>query len=150
MRQVQMAADSAIKNAMEEIRLLEGKVEKLRAENSQMRRSLDEAIHRLQSTQEDVIDRTLMKNILLDWCTMKDKSTRYQVLQLMANVLHFTEEEREKVHITELDLQSVRSTIMGAIAAPLPPSKADMDTLEGKNFADKFVNFLLAETDDGI
>ena len=72
LRMVQKAGDEAVKNAMDEIKLLEGKVEHLRTENNQMRRSLDEAIHRLQSSQEDVIDRTLMKNIVIDWCTMKD------------------------------------------------------------------------------
>ena len=150
MKQVQNASDAAVKNAMDEIHQLENKVEKYRLESSQLRRSLDEAIHRLQTTQEDIIDRTLMKNILLDWCTMKDKSKRHQVLQLMANVLHFSEEEREKVHLTEMDIQSVRSSIVNAVAAPLPPSKADIEHLEGTNVADKFVNFLMAETDDGI
>ena len=149
MKQIQHAADAAVKNAMEEIRDLETKVDKHRSENNQLRRSLDEAIHRLQTSQEDVIDRTLMKNILLDWCTMKDRNKRHQVLQLMANVLHFTDDEKEKVHLTELDIQSVRSSIVGALAAPLPSSKADLEHLEGRNVADKFVNFLLAETDDG-
>ena len=49
-----------------------------------------------------------------------------------------------------MDIQSVRSSIVNAVAAPLPPSKADIEHLEGTNVADKFVNFLMAETDDGI
>jgi hypothetical protein len=149
MKHVQYASDSAVKNVMQEVHELEANLEKLRAENTQMRRSLDEAISRLQSTQEDVIDRTLMKNILLDWCTMKDKDKRHEVLQLLANVLHFSEEEKEKVHLTHMDIESVRDRFVGAFAAPLPRSKADVDHLEGSNVREKWVNFLLAETDDG-
>jgi chromosome segregation ATPase len=147
MKLVQNAADVAVKNVMDEVHTLERNVEMLRSENSQMRRSLDEAIHRLQSNQEDVIDRALMKNILLDWCAMKDKVKRHQVLQLMASVLHFTEEEKEKVHLTHMDIDSVRAKVVGALAAPLPPSKATF--VEGSNVQEKWLSFLLAETDDG-
>ena len=150
MKQVQNAADMAVKNSMDEVKLLEGRIEKFKSENNQMRRSLDEAIHRLQTTQEDVIDRTLMKNILLDWCTMKDKQKRHQVLELMASVLHFTDDEREKVHLTHMDIESVRSKVVGALAAPLPPSKADVEQLQGDNVREKFLNFMLAETEDGF
>ena len=149
MKQVQNVADQAVNNVMREVRELECTVEKLRSENNQMRRSLDEAIQRLQATQEDVIDRTLMKNILLDWCTMHDKSKRQQVLELMANVLHFSEDEREKVHLTHMDIESVRDRVVGAIAAPLPPSKADVEHLQGENVREKWISFLMAETDDG-
>ena len=43
------------------------KLEGNMTENVGLRRSLDEAIKRLQASQEDIIDRVLMKNILLDW-----------------------------------------------------------------------------------
>lgn len=149
-RNLQFSAEESLKQAQNETKLVMAKVDKLQSENIQTRRSLDEAIQRLQTTQEDIIDRTLMKNILLDWCTMKDKDKRHQVLQLMASVLHFTDEEKEKVHLTHLDIESVRSKVVGAIAAPLPPSKAQMDALEGENVSEKWVNFLMAETDDGL
>jgi chromosome segregation ATPase len=149
LKQVQNAADRAVSKVMSEVKELEVNLEKLRSENRQMRRSLDEAIHRLQTTQEDVIDRTLMKNILLDWCTMREKDKRHQVLQLMANVLHFSEEEKEKVHLTHMDIDSVRAKVVGAFAASLPPSKADVEHLEGSNVREKWVNFLLSETEDG-
>ena len=148
MYEIQKASDNAVKNVMHEMELVEGNLEKLKSENNQMRRSLDEAIHRLQTTQEDVIDRNVMKNILLDWCTLNDKSKRHQVLQVMANLLHFSEEEKEKVHLTSKSLDSVRAKVVGALAAPLPPSKADVEHLEGSNVHEKWVNFLMAETDD--
>lgn len=150
MQQVQNAADLALKNKIGEMSFLEARIERLKSENNQTRRSLDEAIHSLQTNQEDVIDRALMKNILLDWCTMPDKNKRHQVLQLMANVLHFTDDEREKVHLTHMDIESVRSRVVGALVAPLPPSKADVEHLEGSNVGEKFLSFMLAETDDGF
>ncbi|KAL3940614.1 MAG: hypothetical protein SGARI_000898, partial [Bacillariaceae sp.] len=145
---VQKAAAKTMETMKGEMELLEGQIEKLKSENNQMRRSLDEAIHRLQSTQEDVIDRNVMKQILLDWCMLKDKTKRHQVLQVMANLLHFSEEEKEKVHLTSMDLDSVRARFVGALAAPLPPSKADVEHLEGDNVREKFLNFLMAETED--
>lgn len=110
-----------------------------------MRRSLDEAIHRLQTSQEDVIDRVLMKNILLDWFSKSGKSKR-DVLALMASVLHFTEEEKDAIHIG--DHSGTLGKVVGSLTAPPPPSKADIDHLEGDTVREKWVNFLLAETGD--
>jgi seryl-tRNA synthetase len=150
MYEIQKASDKAVKNLMHEMELVENDMEKLKSEKNQMRRSLDEAIYRLQSTQEDVIDRNMMKNILVDWCTLNDQKKREQILQLMANLLHFSEEEREKVHLTSTSHRnSVGSRVVGAFSAPLPPSKADVEHLEGSNVHEKWVNFLMAETDDG-
>jgi len=146
--EIQKASDNAVKNVMHEMELVENNLKKLKSENNQMRRSLDEAIHRLQTSQEDVIDRNVMKNILLDWCILNDKSKRHQVLQVMANLLHFSDEEKEKVHLTSKSLDSVRVKVVEALAAPLPPSKADVEHLEGSNVHEKWVNFLMAETDD--
>jgi hypothetical protein len=133
---------------MNEVEQLEAaKLEKYRMENIQMRRSLDEAISRLQTTQEDVIDRTLMKNILLDWLTKTSSKEKKSILEIMASVLHFTDQEKERVNIDGSTF-ALRKAVMGHIAAPLPASKADMEHLEGDNVRDKWVNFLLAETND--
>jgi len=144
--EIQRAADEAVRNSMDEIKRLEVKLEEFRVENVQMRRSLDEAIHRLQTTQEDVIDRELMKNILMDWLTKTGTKERREVLELMANVLHFSEDEKNRVHIS--GPQGTLGKVVGSVAAPLPPSKADVEHLEGDNVREKWVNFLLAETDD--
>jgi len=152
LREIQEAANQAVQNSMEEIKQLETKLEQLRTENVQTRRSLDEAIHRLQSTQEDVIDRQLMKNILMDWLTNAGHNSkeRAQVLELMASVLHFTDEEKEKVHISNVHTHGGIGAIKrvgSVVAAPLPPSRADVEHLEGDNVREKFVNFLMAETE---
>ena len=140
MRQLQRASDAALLNSMDEIKKLEEKLEKFRIENVQTRRSLDEAIKRLQATQDDVIDRTFMKNILLDWLTKSERKEKMQVLELMASVLHFTEAEKERVHVD--DGGGLRKLV-----AP-PPPKVDLEQLEGDNVREKWVNFLIAEADD--
>lgn len=93
-----------------------------------------------------MIDRTLMKNILLDWFAKNGKGKK-DVLEVMASVLHFTEEEKEKIHIGGGSGGRI-GKVVGAVAAPLPPAVADVDHLEGDNVREKWVNFLLAETED--
>lgn len=145
-REIQQAADASVRYAMDEIQRLEAQVQSFRVENVQMRRSLDEAIHQLQATQEDVIDRTLMKNILMDWLTKSGSKERRDVLELMASVLHFTEDEKERVHIGPH--AGALEKVVHTVAAPLPPSKADLEHLAGDTVREKWINFLLAETDD--
>lgn len=142
-RQIQKAADDAVRNKMEEVKELEDKVEKFRMESVQTRRSLDEAIERLSQTQDDVVDRTVMKNILLDWLTKAGKKERNQVLEMMADLLHFTDDEKRRVHIDG------RSPSIRNIMSP-PPAKVDLKSLEGENVREKWVNFLLAETSDDL
>lgn len=146
LKQIAYAKEEEIARIRAEVKKLEDKNEKFRVENIQMRRSLDEAIHRLQATQEDVIDRSIMKNILLDWLVKRDKKERQQILEVMANVLHFTEDEKAKVHLD--DGSTVMGKVVHSVAAPLPPAKADLEHLPGENVREKFLNFLLAETDD--
>lgn len=146
LREVQAAADNEIQAVMLKVQNLEGTAEEYRLDNVQMRRSLDEAIHRLQATQDDVIDRTVIKNILLDWLTKTDANKKRQVLELMASLLHFTDEEKSKVHIQEGS--ELVGSLVHAVAAPLPPPKADMEHLEGDNVREQWVSFLMGETDD--
>jgi hypothetical protein len=144
--QLQQATDASIRHSLDGIHQLEARVEHFRLENVQMRRSLDEAIQRLQMNQEDVIDRTLMKNILMDWLTKPDQKSKREVLEVMASVLHFSDEEKEKVHIHGSFEKFGK--VVGSLTAAPPASKADLENLQGDNVREKWVNFLLAETDD--
>lgn len=87
----------------------------------------------------------MMKNVLLDWFAKTGKGKK-DVLEVMASLLHFTDEEKEKVHI--YDGPGTFGKVVGAVAAPLPPPAADVGRLEGSNVREKWVNFLLAETDE--
>jgi hypothetical protein len=103
---------------------------------------LDEAIHRLQTNQEDIIDRSLMKNILLDWHSKSGKARR-EVMLVMASVLHFTEDDKNKCGIG--DGSSTIDRVVGAVAPPLTPAVKLPEELDGDTIREKWVNFLIAE-----
>jgi chromosome segregation ATPase len=140
--EMQIASNKAIKNMMDEIKDMERKQEEYLRENVNLRRSLDEAIQRLHSKEEDVIDRSLMKNILLDWHSKSGKAKR-DVLAVMSSVLHFTEEEKEKCGLIES--QHAISKVVGTLAPPLNPAAKSPEELDGDSIREKWVSFLLAE-----
>jgi hypothetical protein len=144
MRDVEYAAEAEVKKAQQEIQIIKVELEDVKKERLQTRRSLDEAISRLQASQEDVVDRSLMKNVLLDWFGRSGKS-KEQVLEVMASLLHFTEEEKEHVHLYGA---SRRLSKVVESVATFPPASKDVQSLEGDNVRDKFISFLLAETED--
>jgi chromosome segregation ATPase len=143
-RRIRLGANEEVAKVRMEVKKMEEKNDILKADNVQMRRSLDEAIQRLQSTQEDIIDRTIMKNILLDWLSKPAAKERRQVLEVMANLLHFTTEEKEKVHLVD---EGAFGKIVHSVAQ-LPPPKADVEQLKRENVREKWVNFLLSEIED--
>ena len=147
MKEVERAANESVKNSMNEIMQLEKRLDEAKAENQVTRNSLDEAISRLQVTQEDVIDRSLMKNILLDWISKKSKD-RHDILEVIASLLHFSDEEKEKVGLFEYIPSGIAGRVVGAVAAPLPPSKLNLDKIEGDDLREKWVNFLMAESSE--
>lgn len=65
--EVRAAHKKEMRIEKDKLETLNFKYEEKMTENVGLRRSLDEAIKRLQASQEDIIDRVLMKNILLDW-----------------------------------------------------------------------------------
>jgi len=143
MRDVQYAAERSCTNSLVEIDKMEATVQECRRDNLNLRKALDEAISRLQTNQEDVIDRSLIKNVILDWHSKKGKAKR-DVMILLGSILHFTEDEKDKAFIGE-GLGTL-DKVYGAVAAPLPPAKLNVDKIEGENVREKWVNFLLAET----
>jgi hypothetical protein len=60
----------------------------------------------------------------------------------MASVLHFTDDEKARVNLDD----GARG--IGKLVGPLPQPKADMEHLKGDNVREKWVNFLMAETED--
>lgn len=141
-----------------DIRIMTDRMEKkealldsIRAENVKLRRSLDEAIARLQVSQEEVIDRVLMKNVLLDWHSKKGEE-RAAVMGVMASMLAFNDEEKERAEVynkgVDKNNKGVVSRVVGAVAAPLPKSAVDINELEGETVSDKWKAFLLSEIGD--
>ena len=147
MRDVQYAADKSVQNTLTEMDKMEVTIQDCRKDNLNLRKALDEAISQLQRNQEDVIDRSLIKNVILDWHGKKGKAKR-DVMILLGSILHFTEDEKDKAFIGEG--HGTLGKVVDAVAAPLPPAKLNVDKIEGDTVREKWVNFLLAETgEDG-
>eukprot|EP00956_Cyclotella_meneghiniana_P019384 scaffold33193_cov70-Cyclotella_meneghiniana.AAC.1 len=147
MKDVQYAADKSVQNSLVEMDKMEATIQECRKDNLNLRKALDEAIARLQTSQEDVIDRNLIKNIILDWHAKKGKAKR-DVMILLGSILHFTEDEKDKAFIS--DGPGTFDKVVSAVAAPLPASKLNVDKIEGDSVREKWVNFLLSETGDEI
>jgi len=144
MGEVQEAANKAVTKCMGEIDEIEAKLSEAREETRSTRKALDEAIRKLQATQDDVIDRTLMKNILLDWIgRKKDKDA---VLSILTSLLKFSEKEKNEVGLFEHNRTGIAGRVVDAVAAPLPPTKLHIDKIEGDSVQEKWVNFLISES----
>ena len=143
MRDVQYAADKSVQNTLTEMDKMEVTIQECRKDNLNLRKALDEAISQLQRNQEDVIDRSLIKNVILDWHGKKGKAKR-DVMILLGSILHFTEDEKDRAFIGEG--HGTLGKVVDAVAAPLPPAKLNVDKIEGDTVREKWVNFLLAET----
>jgi len=146
-REMQLATEKAVTNLMQELSASEKKVEEYRKECITTRRSLDEAIHQLQRNQEDVIDRSVIKNILLDW-HMKSGKSKKDVMLILSSLLHLSEDEKEKCGLG-INAGSLAEKLVVAVAPPLTPARVrPIDEIEGDTVRDKFVNFILAELGD--
>ncbi|GMH98065.1 hypothetical protein TrST_g10764 [Triparma strigata] len=138
-----------LKAQQERYKKQEARLDETRADNVTLRRSLDEAIGRLQATQEEIIDRALMKNVLLDWHS-KQGEERNAVMSIMASMLNFSDEEKKtaEVYDNAAGKEGVVRRIVGNIAAPMPQPAVNVNELEGDTVSDKFQAFLLAEIGD--
>ena len=146
-QEAQVASNKAVTNMMEEVKGMEHKQEEYRKENVNLRRSLDEAISRLQSKEEDVIDRALIKSILLDWHSKSGKAKR-DVLMVMSSILHFDEKEKQKCGLTSGPHNSISGRMVDTLAPPFPTSGTSPEDLDGDNIREKWVSFLLSECGD--
>lgn len=73
---------------------------------------------------------------------ISDKSKRADVLELMAKILHFTEEDKKHVGL----IQTSSWSIFSPFSSPSKNAATPAPTLpEGKSLTDLWVDFLLAE-----
>ena len=100
----------------------------------QMRRTLDEAVMRL--TRDDVVDKGLVTNLIV---TYHAKHRSPEVLELMAKMLDFSDEDKRKV-----GLRSRRST--GSLGSQgLAAEEGAADGVQTSNVLELWVSFLAAE-----
>ena len=118
----------------------------MRAENVSLRRSLDEAIKRLQQSTEDVIDRAVIKSMLLDWHS-KVGGKRMQVMEVICSILNMSEEEKGQCEVWG-KRAGEEGGLVGKVFVPLPEGVVKNEDLAGDTVKDKFLSFLMSETGD--
>ena len=138
-----------VEEVARQVRDFEKRYEAIRLENVSLRRSLDSAIKRLQASQEDIIDRAVIKSVVLDWHS-KTGPQRNQVMAVIGSMLHFSKEENASCSVWS-DREAERGAVgrvVSAVAAPLPAPVVATDKLEGDSVKDKFLSFLMSESGD--
>ncbi|TFK86568.1 hypothetical protein K466DRAFT_523981 [Polyporus arcularius HHB13444] len=129
---------------------------KLRQEAVIMNEHLMEALRRLRrSSSETNVDRRLVTNVMLSFLTTpRADPKRFEMLQLMATILSWSEDEREKAGLqrsTSAMLPSSSSLFWGRSTSSSPASKpAELQkTDETESFSRLWVEFLLTEAGSG-
>ncbi|KAH9941857.1 uncharacterized protein BXZ73DRAFT_41364 [Epithele typhae] len=127
---------------------------KLRQEAVIMNEHLMEALRRLRrSSSETNVDRRLVTNVLLSFLnTPRADSKRFEMLQLLASVLSWDDDAREKAGLQRNNVaQPSGGLFWGRSTAPSPTSKpADLQkTDETESFSRLWVEFLLTEAASG-
>ena len=111
-------------------------------EKRKLKKTLDETLAQLRNSQEDVVDRALISNLIVAYFA---RGRPLDGLQLLARVLGFTEEQQEVVGLLvpkDINLiGTLYTTIVGA------PPKTPVN-VEGDNLLEMWANFLEMEASD--
>ncbi|CBJ31818.1 conserved unknown protein [Ectocarpus siliculosus] len=129
--------------------VLEGENARIKEDLAKSRAALEAALLRLSGSCDDTLDRQLVTNLIVRYVSSHHKK---QVLELMARMFNFTEEEKEQV-----GLSNRGPTLPGMLTAMFVGGGQDGDhdpeaaTAEAKASAgealgDLWVDFLMAET----
>jgi hypothetical protein len=110
-------------------------------EKQTMQRTLANTIESLQHTSRDVIDRTLMANLLVQYFQRKKSK---EILHLIARMLQLTDEQMIVVGLRGAPVDLV-NTLFTTVMGPAAPVQ-----VEGDNLAELWVNYLInqASNDD--
>lgn len=133
--------DDLLLEAKKDLKATQSYIEKLEKHNSELRESLQEAMHRIQFFSEDehLVDRRLVNQLIVAF--VMGKRDRKEILNLMSKILQFTDEE-----IQEIEEFSTPSMLTPLTSILSPASKDSEETRE--NFVDMWVNFLLDEIEE--
>lgn len=138
--------DEHIINLRDELRSFRKYASNLESDNAELRQRMQQTLARLEnfSADEHLVDRRLVNQLLVAY--VEGKRSRSEVLNLMANILQFSEEERTKIGLgTSNHNSSLLSTVVSMIAPrAIDESKFPLET--SKNLADLWIDFLLDES----
>ncbi|KIM91289.1 hypothetical protein PILCRDRAFT_810544 [Piloderma croceum F 1598] len=127
---------------------------KLRHEAVIINEHLMEALRRLRrNSSETNVDRRLVTNVLLSFLTTpRADQKRFEMLQLLASVLSWTDAEREKAGLQRAQPTSATTSFWGRPSNVGSPQKSNPDlekTDETESFSRLWVEFLLTEANAG-
>lgn len=147
--------DSLLNEFRKELKSLRKYTVKVENDNADIRKTLQATISRLDNFSEDenFVDRRLAIQLLVAY--VEGKRSRKEVLELMAKILHFSEDDKVKVGLissTKPAKSSVFSNIVSIIAPrvpePLESPKFNPNLDSNANLADLWIDFLMSETED--
>ncbi|CAM9863373.1 unnamed protein product [Scytosiphon promiscuus] len=129
--------------------LLEGENARIKEDLLKTRAALEGALTRLSGSCDDTVDRQLVANLIVRYVTSHHKR---QVLDLMARMFNFAEEEKEQVGLLDRgpSLPGILTAMFTASGAEDTEVPADAESVAGSALSDLWVDFLMAETtEDG-
>ncbi len=146
--------DSLLSEFKKELKSLRKYTVKIENDNADIRKTLQATISRLENFSEDenFVDRRLAIQLLVAY--VEGKRAKKEVLELMAKILHFSDEDKVKVGLvaSKQPKSSVFSSIVSIITPRVPePSespKFNPNLDENANLADLWIDFLMSETED--
>ena len=118
------------------------------AEKRKLNHTLEIALNKLQHSQEDTVDRTLVKNLVVTYFRQRRS---IEVLGLIAKILGFTDDDKVIAGLQVSDA-SIVSSFFQTILSPLASGstiitpKKTVD-IEGDNLAEMWQSFLMQESD---
>jgi hypothetical protein len=122
--------------------LLRRKAEiELNTEKRKLKKTLDDTLSQLRNSQEDVVDRTLIANLVVAYFS---RGRPLDGLDLISRVLGFTEEQQQIVGLRVPNINligTLYTTIVGAQPKPV-------SNLEGDNLLEMWANFLEMEAQE--
>eukprot|EP00903_Cladosiphon_okamuranus_P013267 g12371.t1 len=127
--------------------VLEGENARIREELLKSQAALEGALSRLSGERDDMLDRQLVTNLIVRYITARHKR---QVLELMARMFSFSEEEKEQVGLSNKGGHS----LPGLVTAMLAPAgqddhkvPLDPERVAGTPLSELWMDFLIAETE---
>ena len=118
-----------------------------------MQEALNSAIRQLQHSQEDVVDRALVANLIVQYFS---KGRSREMLQILSKILNFSDNQ-----LVAVGLKVAPTTIIDSFMSALAPKVENVeievliiallsidycDLVQGDNLAELWVNYLLEET----
>eukprot|EP00743_Colponemidia_sp_Colp-15_P006105 GILK01006563.1.p1 GENE.GILK01006563.1~~GILK01006563.1.p1 ORF type:complete len:919 (-),score=265.95 GILK01006563.1:230-2986(-) len=132
-------AASHMKAQLDEMKITFDPIKK---ERDDIKRALEQALTVVRQSdieKENLIDRRVISRLLVNYFhTQSNSRTRNEVMQLMANMLSFTEEEKIKVGLIRPARTSMSSWLLGSSSDPTPDPN-------GKSLGDMWMDFLERE-----